>query len=268
MILTIETFKKIGQRLKKEILPIVGTKEACKVIKIGASGDQTTYLDQVAEDIIIDELKKLHERGHDFTIYSEEVGIKKMGESHNRVVIDPIDGSLNAKRGLPFFSTSLAYVTGDTLGFTEFGYVLNLSNGDEFYAIKNKGAYYNDTLIKTDDDEKLYVLGSELSPRIGNILSRSSGAIENIQKVRVLGSIALDLCYLATGALDAFIHLTGGSRPIDFAAGKLILEEAGGIVTDAQGKSIDACTADLSRQTDIVAAKNKAIHKKILSLIS
>ncbi len=267
MISTIDRFKKIGHKLKKAISPIFGTEKASEVIKIGASGDKTTYIDQIAEKIILDELSDLHKSGYNFTIYSEEIGIKKMGDSTHRFVIDPIDGSLNAKRGIPFFSTSIALCTDSNLGSLDSGYVLNLANGDEFYAKSGEGAYFNDKLIKKSSDENLNVLSLELSPKINDIIVRSTKAIDEVRNIRVMGSIALDMCYVALGSIDSLIHLTRGSRPIDFAAAKLILEEAGGIVTDAEGKRIDHLLADLDRKTDLVASKNKKIHRKILSLI-
>jgi myo-inositol-1(or 4)-monophosphatase len=136
--------RNIGRRLLKEI-PLIkkGSKTA---IGIGAAGDKTYQVDKVAEDII---LSGLEESGESLTIVSEEIGIKDIKSGGRKILIDPIDGSRNAIWGIPFYCTSIAVVNGNTLGDIEIAYVVNLINGDEFWAERGEGAFLNGEKIIT-----------------------------------------------------------------------------------------------------------------------
>src|SRR5512139_3821656 len=115
----------------------------------GAGGDKTFPVDRWAEDIIIAALEKAQGFGEAFTLISEELGIRKFGDGKKVVLVDPIDGSNNAKNGVPFFATSLALLNGDTLSTLAVGYVINLAAGDEFWAVRGQGAYRNGSRIRT-----------------------------------------------------------------------------------------------------------------------
>ena len=105
------------------------------VVGEGEGGDETTAIDAAAERVILERLSGIEGA----TIVSEEVGILQ-GEGPLRIVVDPIDGSLNAKRGIPFFSVSIAVAEGDTMDDVVFGYVYDFGTGEEWTAERGKGA--------------------------------------------------------------------------------------------------------------------------------
>src|SRR4030066_2501942 len=189
----IKLLRKIGRRLLKEIPPMrLKPKTA---IGIGAAGDTTYLVDKRAEEIVISGLEK---SGEALTIISEEIGIKEIKGGGKRVVVDPIDGSRNAISGIPFYCTSIAVVDGNTVGDIKLAYVVNLVNGDEFWAEKGKGAFLNGERMNTQKDDNFYLIAYEAQtphediPCIIPLLSES-------RKTRCLGATALDLAYLAYG---------------------------------------------------------------------
>jgi len=265
----LELFKKIGSELQKKFPGIYRSEHSGKIVGNGKGGDRTTLIDKFAEDIAVKKLEDFHGEGNEFTLISEELGTRKFGESKNIILIDPLDGSENAKRGLPFFSVSIALIEGEKLKNTTVGYVLNLMNGDEFYAIKDDGAFFNDIKIKKikpkiSKNSNLGVVGIEAPVR--DSLSYISKIGEFSERIRIMGSLALDICYTASGAYDACVF-PFKSRSVDFAAGKLILEEAGGIITDFSGKNLDNITPGVEKTTEIACAGNKGLHEKILEIL-
>lgn len=262
----LEVFKNIGKKMRKG-LPEILNKEGGKVpLRKGAGGDRTFPVDQWAEDIVTTELEKARQEGETFTLISEELGIRKFGEGGKIVLVDPIDGSNNAKNGIPFFSTSLALLNGDTLSNLAVGYVVNLAAGDEFWAVRGGGAYKNGGRIRTSAMQGITIVAYEASspatdiPRIMPLLSRA-------KRTRCFGSTALDLSYLASGALSVFATATA-SRAFDYAAGMLILEEADGVITDLEGTSLDHIVVGLNRTVPLLASKNDATHVMALNALS
>jgi len=218
----VDLFRNIGQKIYKEVSTVYGSDAAKVKLSKGAFGDITVYIDKMAEDIVINDLKNSNFK---FTLLSEEAGKLDYGAGLPIIIVDPIDGSLNAKRGVPYFAFSIALSTGYTTDDIACAYVINLANKDEFYAIKSKGAFYNGHKIK-NTNTNLNVASIEGIKKetdkeiVYNIYS-------NFYKVRQMGSVALDMCYLAIGGFDLFLHIQP-SRIIDYAAAKLILEESGG----------------------------------------
>lgn len=259
--MNIEILKSIGKKLLQEILSV--KKWSKTAIGIGASGDKTYQIDKVAEDII---LSGLDESGASLTIVSEEIGIKDMRGGGKRVLIDPIDGSRNAVSGIPFYCTSIAVADGNLVGDIELAYVLNLVNGDEFWAEKGKGAFLNGERISTQKDDIFYLIAYEAQaphkdiPRIIPLLSES-------RKTRCLGATALDLSYLAYGAISVFAN-PSPSRSFDFAGGWLLVMEAGGIFTDMKGNPIDTIEVSLKKSTSLLVSGNERLHEKALRLLS
>jgi myo-inositol-1(or 4)-monophosphatase len=258
----IGTLRKIGERLLKEIPPIRQTPFTAKAIGVGAAGDKTFPIDKRAEEIVISGLEK---SGESLTIISEEIGIKDIRSGGKKVLIDPVDGSKNAISGIPLFCTSIAFVNGNTLGDTELAYVVNLISGDEFWAEKGRGAFLNDRRIYTQQDDTFYLIAyeaqspSEDIPKIMPLLSKS-------RKTRCLGATALDLAYLALGAVSIFVT-PSLSRSFDFAGGWLLAREAGGIFTDIQGNSIATLEVSLKKSSSLLASGNKELHEKALKLL-
>jgi myo-inositol-1(or 4)-monophosphatase len=127
----IDDLKAIGRTLLAEVPAARSAPARKNFVGTGAAGDKTFAIDILAEEIVLSGLKALREP---LTIISEEAGIIELRGGGTRVVVDPVDGSKNAVAGLPFFCTSIAVAAGDVLGKVRISYVLNLSNGDEFWA--------------------------------------------------------------------------------------------------------------------------------------
>lgn len=256
----IKLLRKIGRILLKEI-PSMRLKPKI-AIGVGAAGDKTYPVDKRAEDIII---SGLDDSGESLTIISEEIGIKEIKGGGKRILIDPVDGSRNAISGIPFYCTSIAVADGNTMGDIESAYVVNLVNGDEFWAEKGKGAFLNGKRIFTQENDELYLTAYEAQdphkdiPKITQILFKS-------RKTRCLGATALDLAYLAFGAISVFVT-PSLSRSFDFASGWLLVKEAGGIFTDIKGNSIETLEISLKRSSSLLASGNERLHEKALKLL-
>jgi myo-inositol-1(or 4)-monophosphatase len=258
----IKALRKIGRRLKKEIFPHLEELRKAGPIGKGASGDITHQIDKKAEDIVIEEAEQLK---MPLTVVSEECGIKHIKGGGIKLLLDPIDGSRNALSGVPLFSTSIAIVDGDTIGDTSLGYVINLISGDEFWAIKGGGSFLNGLPVKTQQGSTFKVLAYEAqTPKVD--MPVIMPLIYMFSRARCFGSTALDLAFLAQGAISMFA-VPSNSRSFDFAAGYLIAKEAGGVVTDINGKEIGAIETGVKRTTSLLASANAGLHKKALEVL-
>jgi myo-inositol-1(or 4)-monophosphatase len=257
-------FREIGEKMRTGLAEMLGMEGGDVPLGKGAGGDKTYPIDKWAEDIIIAGLDSARQQGEMFTLVSEEQGTRTFGNGKKIVLADPIDGSNNAKSGIPFFSTALALLEGDRLSDLAAAYVINLAMGDEFWAIRGAGAYRNGKRIKTSTADLITVVAYEAStpsrdiPRIMPILSRA-------RRTRCFGSTALDLAYLASGAVSVFAAPTA-SRTFDYAAGMLILQEAGGVMSDLNGNTLEEVTVGLGRTVPLLASANEALHTTVLEL--
>src|SRR4030043_1877592 len=257
----IKLLRNIGKRLLEEI-PLI-KKGAKTAIGVGASGDKTYPIDKIAEDIIISGLDESREA---MTIVSEELGIKDIKSGGKKILIDPIDGSRNAVSGIPFYCTSIAVVDGNTVRDIELSYIVNLINGDEFWAERGKGAFLNGERINTQTDDEFYLIAYEAQTPHEDIL-RIIPLLAESRKTRCLGATALDLAFLAYGAISVFAN-PSPSRGFDFAGGWLLIKEAGGIFTDIKGNPIEAVEVSLKKNTSLLASGNESLHEKALRLLS
>lgn len=224
----------------------------------GAGGDATLEMDDAAEQIVLEALEELHGAGAQFTIVSEEVGIQRRGSDDVLVLVDPIDGSLNARRGIPGFSVSIAVAHGDTMADVFFGFVYDFGTNEEWLATKGGGATLNgEPLDRSAEGCGLEVLGVE-SAKPSNLSAAWLEAVgERVQRLRVVGSIAITLCQVAGARFDGMSSLRG-CRSIDAAAGQLIVREAGGVVSFGTGpgeKSLGA-PLDLYPHAPVFAARS------------
>jgi myo-inositol-1(or 4)-monophosphatase len=194
---------------------------------VGKGGDRTLVIDRRCEDAVFAELEVLAAQGASFTAVSEERGEVSFGGGGSaHVVIDPIDGSLNARRTLPAHSLSIAVASGSSMADVEFGYVFDFGAGEEFVAQRGKGAKLDDEPIGVGvDSEMLELLGVE-SAEPERALPSLAG---RVYRLRVVGSIAITAAYVAAGRFDAMLSLRS-CRSVDAAAAQLIVREAGGLV--------------------------------------
>ncbi len=233
-----------------------------KALGIGAGGDKTFPIDRLAEDIIIREFEASR---LSLSIISEEYGQKEINGGGKKVLIDPIDGSKNAISGIPFYCTSIAIAEGDTIGSIATAYVVNLINGDEFRAQKNEGAFLNGERIHAQKDEEFYLIAYEAQTP-GKDIARILPLLSDSRKTRCLGATALDLAYLACGAVSVFVT-PSLSRSFDFAGGWLLVKEAGGLSTDLKGGPLDDIELGLKKSAPLLSSGNKRLHDRALRLL-
>jgi myo-inositol-1(or 4)-monophosphatase len=244
-------------RAALERLPL--TAQRARKMGRGEGGDMTLAIDAAVEDALFAELEQL---GVGLCAVSEERGLVEIcGGGPARVVIDPIDGSLNAKRNLPLYSLSIAVAEGDDMASVTFGYVTNFPSGEEWWAFRGHGAACDgEPLEPAADDTPLEILGIESAhPR------RVSAAAEaiaetNAHRLRIVGSIALSLCYVASARFDGMLSLRA-ARSVDAAAGQLIVREAGGAVSFPDSGAPDPLGAGLGldMRSRVVAGATREI---------
>ncbi|UCE38191.1 MAG: hypothetical protein JSW00_02840 [Thermoplasmata archaeon] len=216
---------------------------------IGADGTPTKFIDDAAEQVCLDVLAKKEKK---FNILSEEAGFID-NNAEKILVMDPIDGTHNAIRGIPFYALSLA-LGKSRLSNVELGLVRNLVTGDTFWAEKGSGAFLNESPIKT----KQYPdMDSMFSLYIGE---RATPQTHNVAKIprrgRALGCASLEMCLVASGAFDVYYQNYSPSkysmRVTDIAASTLILREAGGEVFNDTYDILDM-PFDLKSRTNVIA---------------
>lgn len=260
--MNIQNLREIGKKLFSELGTTRLKPFASESIGKGAGGDKTYQIDKRAEEIVISGLENL---GEPLSIVSEECGVMELLGGGPQVIIDPIDGSKNAISGIPFYCTSIAVCDGTRLGELSLAYVINLVTGDEFRAEKGKGAFFNGERIHSQLDDIFYLVAYEAQvpgrdvPKIAKLLSEA-------RKTRCFGATALDLALVAYGAVSAFVT-PASSRSFDFAAGYLMVKEAGGIITNSEGQGLDDLTAGLQTRSSLLACGNKKIHEASLKLL-
>ena len=245
MALSIDFLKDLAINVYDSVSPLLGSKKAAKKVNKGAGGDISMMIDLTAEEIII---KVLEEANVNILLISEELGEKYIGEKERAkeekavLVIDPIDGSNNAVRGIPYCSVSIAYAVGNKMNDIKKAVVLNLNTRDMYWAERGKGAYLNDKEIHVSDldlsEQCFFELNMPMRDLMKN-LDKIGPLIRRFFRIRILGSSALTLCQIASGSMEAFINLRRSNRLVDVAAGMLILEEAGGKFFSLDGSKID-----------------------------
>ena len=255
--------------VRKKIKPLLKTvNQPQPNLGVGAGGDPVKKVDVAAENAIVNILKR---NKITFTLISEESGIVEYGESPSRcyVTVDPIDGTTNLVRGLPFYATSIAVSTEPALKTVHAALVTDLFHGTTYTAQKGCGAYRDDQRITPSLSGSVGegVIGIDLnSYRIEKLAPRLTALMSEAKHIRHFGANALELCYVADGTIDAFVDIRRKLRTTDVAAAWLIIKEAGGIITTSEGKPLDA-RLDPRQKVEFIAAANIKIYERILSLI-
>jgi myo-inositol-1(or 4)-monophosphatase len=220
----------------------------------GVGGDETTVIDDAAERAVVARLEELHRSGVDFTLVSEELGERRYGEGAGErwIVVDPIDGSANATRGIPFFSLSIAVADGPAIRGVFFGFVVDLGNGEEWTAWRDGGAFLDGRpLAGPGPKDAIEILDFEATTT--ELVARQAPAMRDFaERLRVMGSLALSLCHLAAGRVDGVCSLKA-CRSVDVAAAQLLVRERGLALELPDDPPFDAAPLDLVRRSRVVA---------------
>jgi len=226
-------------------------------IGIGADGTPTKYVDKLAEDVAIKLIRKSDVK---VNLLSEEAGFLDFDGEYT-FVLDPIDGTRNAYRGIPFYSVSLG-IGRSKLSDVEYGIVKNIPTGDVFVAEKNHGAFFNNKRIIIPDFPAKDPISSLT---LGKNFDALTLSLAKKDIVRSLGSASLEMCMVAIGALDFYVAGREYLRVTDIAASTLIIREAGGVVTNIDGEQLDM-SLSLDDRTSVIAACNEKLVHMIVSM--
>jgi myo-inositol-1(or 4)-monophosphatase len=239
------------------------------VVGDGVGGDETTAVDAAAEAAIVARLERLHEdEGLDFHLVSEELGERSFGDAPKvRVVVDPIDGSMNAKRNIPFFSVSIAVAEGTTMKDVVFGFVHDFGSGEEWTATRGGGAWMNgERLGSVQPKDPIEILALEATVAAA-IADKAVALIPFAKRIRIMGSLALSLCSLAAGRVDAVCSLKE-ARAVDIAAAQLLLRELGLPIMFADAGPFDAGPLDTVGRSPVAAAGTRELCEQLAHIVA
>ena len=240
---------KASEKASKVLIRDFGEVEKLQVSAKGPL-DFVSNADTKAEKIIIDELIKSK---RNYSIISEESGIKINNNKENVWIIDPIDGTTNFLHGVPHFAISIALKSKNEIMS---GLIYDPIKDEMFYAEKNNGAYFNNQRIKVSKKKNL-----------NNCLFATGGVETDIIKIkenitlRKSGSAALDLAYVASGRYDGCFQKN--LRIWDIAAGIILVKEAGGIINN-----IDISDISKDKKIKVLASSSEINEKLIQNLIN
>ena len=235
------------------------------VLRLGEGGDDTTAIDQAAEDAVVERLSALNQ---DFVLVSEELGTRSFGTGGPRtVVVDPIDGSVNAKRGIPFFSFSLAVAEGGTMGDVAFGYVYDFGSGEEWTAERGGGAYLDGVRLGAQRPKDTIEILSFEGTTTPAIADRVAHAVGIAGRLRVMGSLALSLCHLAAGRVDGVVSLKP-ARSVDIAAAQLLVRECGLAIELFEDPPFVDAPLDLGVRSRVAAAGTPELVRELAVVLS
>lgn len=246
--------RNITDKISKKIRD-VSLEEASKTIQIGADGEPTKKLDKIAEDVALRNLRNCDE---EFSVISEEVGKTKIGENPDKtIIVDPIDGTHNALKNIPFYSTSIAIL--NKKDEIVFSFVKDYEKNEEYYT-KNDRSYKDNTKLSTSNVRELLNSSVSFYYDTSAQLKKFSNKFKHLRR---LGCISLELCYVASGKFDAFIDLRGAGI-IDIAAGIKLIENAGG-----RYKTLNTEFPNEEIKKDIkTIASNRFLNRALLEVLS
>jgi myo-inositol-1(or 4)-monophosphatase len=231
------------------------------VVGEGLGGDETTAVDKAAEDAILARLREVD----DITIVSEEVG--RLGNGATTVVVDPIDGSLNAKRGIPFFSVSIAVADGPAMGDVHFGYVYDFGAGEEWTAKRGSGAFLGaEKLGAVRPKDEIEILSFEAT-LTSSVAEKAAQMVGLAYRLRIMGSLAISLCHLAAGRVDGVCSLKG-ARSVDIAAAQLLVRECGLAIDLPEAPPFGRAPLDTEGRSRVVAAGTPELCQELFAALS
>ncbi len=243
---------------RREREPVVGR---------GRGGDDTTAIDAAAELAVVRRLEELHAEGVEFTLVSEELGERSFGGGPLRVVLDPIDGSLNAKRGVPYFALSLAVAEGSTMADVAFGFVHDFGTGEEWTAVRGAGARLNGRGLAAEHrDGRIEILVCEAT-RTSLVADVAPALADLAVRLRIMGSLALSLCHLAAGRVDAVCSLKP-ARAVDIAAAQLLVRECGLCIELFDDGPFAQAPLDVEARSRVVAGVSDEVCARVAAAIT
>jgi myo-inositol-1(or 4)-monophosphatase len=266
-----EVCQDLIEESQRAISPLIGSGKGGEIVKMGADGTPTTFIDLVAENKVMEVLEGVN---RPLTLISEEIGEVNIGEGSPEavLVVDPLDGTSNAVKNIPAYGISVAVApipSGHkgplTIKDIQMGVVKNYATDDIYSAVKGKGAFNNGKKLTPSSKQDL----SHIS--LGAYVYRMDmGKIEvlckSVRRMRILGAVAIEISYVADGTYDAFVDVRNNLRVVDVVASKLILEESGGVVTDSDGDVLNG-KLNVLEKTSLVATCNAVIHNKIMKIL-
>ncbi len=260
----LQILKECSQKIRREVLLLFGTKEANIEFGKGAGGDTIKKIDLAAENALI---QTLQDHNVSCTLVSEETGTKEMGSKPQSfyLTIDPLDGTTNAVRGLPFIATSIAVSKTPYLKDMETALVYDILYNVTYTAERNKGTLRNGEKIRPSLTTSLEdaVIGIDFNTlKMKELFNRLTPLLQEVKHLRHLGANALEVCYVSDGTTDAFIDVRGKLRVTDIAAAYLVLREAGGIMVTPEGTEINV-PLDAAQRVSFIAAANTPLYANI-----
>ena len=253
--------------IRQVLLDLPTRAERAPVVAAGVGGDDTTAIDAAAEEAVVGRLEELHRQGQEFLLVSEELGERAYGGGETRVVVDPIDGSENAKRGLRHFCLSVAVAEGPSFGDVVFGYLYDFGSGEEWTATRGGGAQLDGRPLgdeRPKEPVELLALEGTLS---ATVAQKAVALVGYAKRYRIMGSLALALCQLAAGRLDAACSLRS-ARAVDVAAAQLVVRECGLAIGFADGRPWDEAPLDTAPQAVVVAAATEESRDRLGEILA
>jgi myo-inositol-1(or 4)-monophosphatase len=227
----------------------------------GMGGDETTAVDSAAERAVLAHFAAIE----DVTVVSEELGVSGGGGTF--VVVDPIDGSLNAKRGIGFFSLSIAVADGPTMDDVHFGFVHDFGSHEEWTAVRGKGAFLDSRPVDGElPKERIEILAFEAT-RTSSVAEKAAAVVDLAYRLRIMGSLALSLCHLAAGRVDAVCSLKP-ARSVDIAAAQLLVRERGLAIDLFEDPPFGAAPLDVEGRSRVVAAGTPELCRQLANALS
>ena len=262
----LEAFRRVVDVQRELFSEVRGISARTVYDGIGEGGDKSLEIDRRAETAVFDELERLHAQGGSFTAISEERGEVVFGdpESPIRVVIDPIDGSLNARRTIPSHSLSIAVASGETMADVDLGLVHDFGADEEFWAERGRGARLDgEELLAHGPGYGLEVVGLEAA-RPARTIPLLEGLVDKAFRIRAIGSLAITLSYVGAGRLDGMLAARP-CRSVDVAAAQLIAREAGANVKFGNLELAEAHLS-LAARYEIVAGLDEEMLGTLLAV--
>ena len=261
----LETCRAAAEDVRAVLAELKGRAAREPVVGEGEGGDDTTAIDAAAEAAIV---RRLEQTGEDFLLVSEELGERRFGGGGpRRVVVDPIDGSLNAKRGLPHFCLSIAVADGDTMADVELAYLYDFGSGEEWTAQRGHGAQLDGRPLGPDlPKDEIETLAFEAT-LTSLVAEHAAGVVGLAHRLRIMGSLALALCNLAAGRLDGVCSLKP-ARAVDIAAAQLLVRERGLAIELVEAPPFLAAPLDVEARSRVVAAGTPELCRKLAAALS